>query len=105
MQREEGLNGHSKDPSQNAKAVQKEAKWFTSTFALTVTACIFLGVAVVYIKYKHRREVVREAFVSAGNVLTENKNSEGVCFREPVYSRVPPKVHWSTCQADWCRPL
>ena len=74
---------------------------------LAATGCILVIVIIMLIKdkYKHKHQHKRTQTAVESKARPPDANHADVCYRDPVWARVPPKVHWSTCQADWCRPL
>ena len=73
---------------------------------LAATGCILVIIAIMLMKYRRTKTAVEsKARPTDANHTATRAAAADVCYREPVWARVPPKVHWSTCQADWCRPL
>ena len=83
------------------EALKESSQWLSAS-TLVLTACIVFGLALAYAKFTKRHTIKAGLVHTPKNV---QRPVADVCYREPVWARVPPKVHWSTCQADWCRPL
>jgi len=81
--------------------------WLLAAFCVVCALCVVMGVLL----WRGRKNKVDNIECSLKPSVKDQATQVTQAIEAvepgitPSYVRVPPKMHWTTCNADWCRPM